>query len=46
MKEIAAFLSALVKARFTGRVELTIDFNHGGVTRVIPMKQEVLEPQD
>jgi hypothetical protein len=39
---IAAFLLGLEKSGYTGRVELTIDLNHGGITRLIPMKQEVL----
>lgn len=37
---IAAYLLGLEKSGYSGRVELTIEFNHGGITRVVPMKQE------
>jgi len=37
---IAAYLLGLEKSGYTGRVELILDFNKGGITRLIPMKQE------
>lgn len=40
---IAAFLAGLKREAYSGRVELTIDFNKGGITRVVPMKQEPAE---
>jgi hypothetical protein len=37
---IEAFLLGLEKSGYTGRVELTLEFNKGGITRLTPLKQE------
>lgn len=36
---IEQYLLVLEKSGYTGRVELTLDFNKGGITRLIPMVQ-------
>lgn len=36
---IEQYLLGLEKSGYTGRVELTIDFNKGGITRLMPMQQ-------
>jgi len=34
------WLHGLEKSSFTGRIDITIDMNKGGITRLIPMRQE------
>jgi hypothetical protein len=40
--EILAYVDRLSAAGFTGRMTLEVHFNKGGITRVVPMREESL----
>jgi hypothetical protein len=37
---IAAYLADLEKTGYSGRVQITLEFNKGGITKLVPLKQE------
>ena len=39
LPRIRAYLARQEAARFTGRVQLTINFNQGGITKVVAVQQ-------
>jgi len=42
---IAAYLAGLEKTGYSGRVQLTIEFNNGGISKATTLREEELGPK-
>jgi hypothetical protein len=41
---VNAYLAGLEQSAYTGRVQITLEFNKGGISKVTPLREEITEP--